>query len=228
MKKIWLIAALIFIFGCTRATPNAHDLYVGKVIGDYSTVINHPVSINLIMLEDKANESLEEALKEVSIHNEAIDTVDFTIHKGTSVQGYRLINLELEINSDSPGIYSFSEITLTLQDESQIQKKIGTIDVIVLEEETAALDPPEYTSAYPTLEFKTDLKNNTNQPIRIVSIEGYNKGLKFGDLKVTKNGETIDFIQPNETFHMEATVTKQKEAPFYVSSPRITFEAENE
>lgn len=234
LKRYLVLIILIIAVGCSNNEQTLPDenIFFSTLDADYHVQTTSPENINVILLEANSSKLLKE-LKNVSINNNDLILTDFDVKEGDMVQNkYTLMNLELEVRSDKEGTFSFDEVTLIFNDDSELKRNIGNVSISVSEENirnnSNLLPPSDYIVSYPALDFTTELKNNTTQDIYIDGITENNKGLEFEDITVTKDNQEVDVIKPNETVQLKASVKKVKDYQFYVTTPVVTYKLGND
>jgi hypothetical protein len=232
VRMLYIFITVALLAGCNNATPNEKDLFIGEIFGDIILDKNESKEVNVIIIERLNRKTIKGNVKDIYVNNQQVAIENFNISSGDTANGkYRIMNLVLELSTKQPGTYSFSDIILTFDDDTMIKEKLGSIDVISVDSNLSNNDEIEpvdgYTVVYPNLKFEISLKNNTKSEISIEDVYVENKGLEFGDSILTKNGQKVDVIKPNETVHLKTIVKKKQEAHFYVTNPIVSYKIKN-
>ncbi|WP_257830585.1 DUF2442 domain-containing protein [Salipaludibacillus agaradhaerens] len=230
MKKIFLgtllliiiLAVIAFIMNINTSSKNENETrllfsnnYMSAALEEEETI---PFNIFALNDPDTQGNFDIETVTDVSLNNENIEIVDYTIDAGMTDEGYQLINFILTLTVNGYEIEKAKTLSLFFEDGETLTYDIGEV-VLTTYSVTEDLEQvEENTIAYPEPSLDVHLENTRDQAIELISISDTGEVISYD----FNHHETI---AADEAYHLVIdSLHTEKIYDFYTLTPLLTYE----
>jgi hypothetical protein len=230
MKKIFLgtllliiiLAVIAFIMNINTSSKNENETrllfsnnYMSAALEEEETI---PFNIFALNDPDSQKNFDSEAVADVSLNNENIEIVDYTIDAGMTDEGYQLINFILTLTVNGDEIEKAETLSLFFEDGETLTYDIGEV-VLTTYSVTEDLEQVgENTIAYPEPSLDLHLENTRDQAIELISISDTGEVISY-------DFNQHETIAADETYHLVIdSLHTEKMYDFYTLTPLLTYE----
>lgn len=230
MKKILLgtllliiiLAAITFIININTSSTDENETrllfsnhYMSAALEEEETI---PFNIFALNDPDSPKNFDGEPVTDVSLNNETIEIVDYTIDAGMTDEGYQLINFILTLTVNGSEIEKADKLSLFFEDGETLTYDIGEV-VLTTYSVTEDLEQVgENTTAYPEPSLDVHLDNTRDQAIELISISD------TGDV-ISYDFNQHDTIAEEDTYHLVIDrLHTENMYDFYTITPLLTYE----
>ncbi|WP_430789216.1 hypothetical protein VBD025_03145 [Virgibacillus flavescens] len=199
------------------------DNFISYVIEEDETM-----SFNIFGVQntEKGNHLDAELISFLEFNNSNIEIVDFRLDSGLTHNNYKLINIIVEVKINSDNIENAEQLVVHFKNNKEKMYDFGSLtlqnDKRFVQNDISPKG--NYTVGYPTLSLDVNLRNESDQTIKMKQIDDLKKNLSyhFDNVMELNSLETTRIVVPS------FEIVDEKDFDFYTVTPILHYSSGTE